>query len=193
MKLASCNMDTNRNNMSTQQRNKLPWGKILLHGLLAMPLLWTMFLYSMGASWRAQYNLGLSNLWAIRQTHSVEAFRINPHNVSSTALGQYAIMGSSVDLTSSQVSRLKSALLQAANTDEISSEKDCAISPGVAFRLWHGNDGLDVPVCYECTILIVDRMGGRALDFDSSRPEFAKLAKEAFPNDKEIQNFNESK
>jgi hypothetical protein len=178
-----------------KNRTYLSWGKILLLTLIALPAVWTLFLYSIGASWRAQYHLGIRTLWTIRQTERVEVFRLDPEDFSNTKqhIGRYAVIGKGQDLTSTQISRLSSALLQAANTDEINTGKTCVIMPGVGFRLWQSNYSLGVPVCYECSILVVQGTKSRPLDFDSQRKELVKIAKELFPNDKEIQNLNESR
>ena len=72
--------------------------------------------------------------------------------------------------------------------------KGCIIEPGVVFRLWKGEESVDLILCFECTILKVitrDAQGHpvqqASRDFDPARPALIKLARAAFPNDPEIQ------
>jgi hypothetical protein len=59
--------------------------------------------------------------------------------------------------------------------------------PGVGFRIWNGKESVDMTVCFICERFLLGEAPG---DFGGSPGIFgqlAKLAKEAFPDDKEIQ------
>jgi hypothetical protein len=67
-------------------------------------------------------------------------------------------------------------------------------SPGVAFRLWKDKESVEVVVCYMCWGLrltardadgkVLHQTGG---GFKANNDAWVKLAKEAFPDDKQIQ------
>lgn len=85
------------------------------------------------------------------------------------------------------------AVLRDKGTYEFDRPKGCVIRPGVAFRLWKGKESVDLILCFECNILVVDARDEagkpvhRAIkDFDPGRPALVKLAREAFPDDPEI-------
>jgi hypothetical protein len=71
-------------------------------------------------------------------------------------------------------------------------------SPGVAFRLWKEKESVDVVVCYQCSGLrltardadgkVLHQTGG---GFKANYDAWVKLAKEAFPDDKQIQALGE--
>jgi len=70
----------------------------------------------------------------------------------------------------------------------------CIPDPGVAFRLWTGRQCVEVLLCFHCDQMIVTTKDteGRIThtaytEFLSVRPRLAALAKEAFPDDAEIQ------
>jgi hypothetical protein len=74
---------------------------------------------------------------------------------------------------------------------------DCIDDPGVAFRLWKGKESVTLLVCYQCEYLevIVRDGSGRPIhragtffrDFSGAPDLMRRLAKEAFPDDREIQ------
>jgi hypothetical protein len=73
--------------------------------------------------------------------------------------------------------------------------------PGVAFRLWKEKESVEVIICFHCANLKLTAKGGKAdANDDDGIPKsggfggaegsygrLAKLAKEAFPDDKHIQ------
>lgn len=74
------------------------------------------------------------------------------------------------------------------------SSKKCGLSPGVAFRVWHGEKALEVVICFKCEDLKIHHIGtvddrslNDLLDFESERADLLSLAKEALPNDPDIQ------
>jgi hypothetical protein len=81
-------------------------------------------------------------------------------------------------------------------TYDFASAKGCLFDPGVIFRVWNGSQYLDLILCFQCNefkFRLTDesgkelRQGGE--DFDRSRAALLALAKEAFPNDREIQSL----
>jgi hypothetical protein len=67
--------------------------------------------------------------------------------------------------------------------------------PGVAFRVWHDKEAVEVIICFRCTNFEVGLMGQNAGDeqrlygFGPGLEPFLALAKEALPDDKEIQSL----
>jgi hypothetical protein len=68
-------------------------------------------------------------------------------------------------------------------------------NPGVAFRVYKGEERVDVVICFKCSNLYVgppsDRPARENKSFDgtSAGPRLLQLAKEAFPDDKDIQDL----
>jgi hypothetical protein len=68
--------------------------------------------------------------------------------------------------------------------------KRCEPRPGVAMVLSDGKSSVTVKLCFECTVMIVSSDAPpveRQLHFDPSRSLWAGWAKEAFPDDAQIQ------
>lgn len=71
----------------------------------------------------------------------------------------------------------------------------CITLPGVVFRVWKGSQSLDVVLCFHCGEMYTvtrdangrETQGVYTLMAGDSRSEFARLAKQAFPNDPDIQ------
>lgn len=86
------------------------------------------------------------------------------------------------------------------------SIKQCFMEPGVGIRVWRGRQFVDVLLCFSCNQVAVmehnpavpeTEVGGWiegrcyvAGDFDLVRPELAALAKQALPNDADIQSIS---
>ena len=68
--------------------------------------------------------------------------------------------------------------------------------PGVAFRVWKDEEAVEVLICFECNNFYCGPPTDRARDTASFvgsplRPRLVRLAREAFPDDKEIQGLEE--
>ena len=71
----------------------------------------------------------------------------------------------------------------------------CEIEPGIIFRIWKGRASLDVVVCFHCGQMYTETHDGKGIAkasrenemTNSSHDGFARLAKQAFPTDPEIQ------
>ncbi len=76
-----------------------------------------------------------------------------------------------------------------------SDQLECITLPGVIFRIWKGSQSLDVVLCFHCGEMFIvthDATGKEThsvytLMAGNSRSKFAHLAKDAFPNDPDIQ------
>jgi hypothetical protein len=76
---------------------------------------------------------------------------------------------------------------------------DCIEDPGVAFRLWTGKESVTLLVCYQCEnlqVIVRDKWRRRIhrasaffRDVSGGPGLMRQLAKEAFPNDREIQSL----
>jgi hypothetical protein len=89
-----------------------------------------------------------------------------------------------------------SALVQ--DEKSLFSAQARCFSPGVAFRLWKDKESVDVVVCYMCSgvRLTARDADGKVLHqtgggFKDNYDAWVKLAKEAFPDDKQIQTLGE--
>lgn len=71
----------------------------------------------------------------------------------------------------------------------------CITLPGVVFRVWSGTQSLDVVLCFHCGEMYTvthaangkETQGVYTLMAGDSRTKFARLAKQALPNDPDIQ------
>ena len=124
----------------------------------------------------------------------VEAFRVDPKR-SKKPQGKH-VDGLTVLSTAkeqgTQFAKRLSELLQ--DEKSLLSEQARCFFPGVAFRLWKEKESVDVVVCYQCTglrLIARDGAGGELHrtggGFKANYDAWVKLAKEAFPDDKQIQ------
>jgi hypothetical protein len=70
--------------------------------------------------------------------------------------------------------------------------------PGVAFRIWKGEEYVEILICFLCENLYAGPprdfvMENASFHGSYSRRDFVRLAKEAFPDDPEIQALEEDK
>jgi len=65
--------------------------------------------------------------------------------------------------------------------------------PGIAFRIWKNNEAVDVLICFKCDNLYCGPSSDKGVRENASfwhsprRTDLLRLAKEAFPDDQEIQ------
>ena len=112
------------------------------------------------------------------------------HNPGSNTIAGFPILATGKEQDQAFAARLTAILL---GDDVTRNAKKCGFSPGVAYRLWKGDLAVEVLICFECDVLWPHVVGERSdhphlewQDFDSVRADLIKLAKEAFPDDKEI-------
>lgn len=135
----------------------------------------------------------------------VEVFRIDgrgPNDPSGTTpikpgdptVGGYAIMARGKD----QGREFAAKLWDILNDNKTYTDKFAkCFNPGVAFRVWKGEESVDVIICFRCNNFYLGpptdiRVMETASFHDSpNRRRFVQLAKEAFPNDKELQNLKD--
>ncbi len=135
----------------------------------------------------------------------VETFRVmsqgeleNPHNhitVSPTAqkIDGYSVIATGKEQGPPFARKITDILFdEGTYTNEALG---CTMVPGVVFRVWRGSQSLDVILCFHCGELqtVIHDVDGKTTGgiytvmAGNSRSEFARLAKDAFPNDPDIQ------
>jgi hypothetical protein len=129
----------------------------------------------------------------LRNADRVEVFRvapIRPRTSTGDTIGGYPTLAVGKEQGSEFAARLSTALRRWGVT--WTSEK-CGLLPSVAYRVWAGDQALEVLVCFKCddfwprVVGKVDPLENKLLAFDSVRPELLALTKEAFPDDPTIQ------
>jgi len=127
-----------------------------------------------------------------------EAFRIGDkpsEKPEGKHVSGYPVLSAAKEQGKDFAKRL-AALLQ--EEKSLFSAQARCFSPGVAFRLWKENESVDVVVCYMCSGLrltardadgkVLHQTGG---GFKENYDAWAKLAKAAFPDDKQIHALGE--
>jgi hypothetical protein len=129
----------------------------------------------------------------------VETFRLDPESVYSAKPeyeGKTRIDGYVITATGKtqgpEFARRLAAILLREETYEPAAAK--CFDPGVAFRVYGGDESVEVLICFMCNDLDVrpnalgQRLGNQLADFPREvRPQLLKLVQEAFPDDKDIQ------
>jgi len=130
----------------------------------------------------------------------VEVFRIDgkyfPGDPNAPPLGNnidgYPILSQSKNQGAEFAGRLASVLNDGSTYSE--SFAKC-FWPGVAFRVWRNEESVDVLICFFChNFYLGPSSQGRVMETASfldtpAVAKFLKLAKEAFPDDKDIQDL----
>jgi hypothetical protein len=134
----------------------------------------------------------------LRNARRVEVFRVGSEPASDATaktIGGFPILAVGKEQGVDYAARLSKVLRSDGVTQ---NQKKCGLEPGVAFRLWSGDQAVEVLVCFKCDVLWPHVMGSRVenphfewQDFDPIRPELLALTKEAFPDDAEIRNLPE--
>jgi hypothetical protein len=127
----------------------------------------------------------------LRHGTRVEVFRVAPKydKDAAGAIGGYPILAVGREQGPEFAARLGEVLRR---WGVARSSKKCGLLPGVAFRVWHGDRAVEVLICFKCDDLRVhvvgeDDAGEDLLDFESERRDLLALAKEALPDDPDIQ------
>ena len=144
--------------------------------------------------------LGDKTIAILQSAARVEVFRIDPDDSAKgpKRIGGYAITATGKELDKEFTGKLADVLLDDATY--FGDQAKC-FEPGVAFRLWKDKESVEVVICFHCANLKLTAKGvkGDAIDDDGhpksggfgstegSYGRLAKLAKEAFPDDKDIQ------
>jgi hypothetical protein len=129
----------------------------------------------------------------------VEAFRlegagpVNAGTQSQRQFGGFAVKAQGKDQGQAFAKKLADVLL---DEETYSTTFAACFTPGVAFRVWKGEACVDVVVCFLCQNFYCGPPTGNAREIASfadtpARATLVRLAKEAFPDDKEVQSLEE--
>ena len=133
----------------------------------------------------------------------VEVFRIDglmdppnakPIKPGDPTVGGYAILARGKDQSSEFATKLADVL---ADDKTYADAYAKCFWPGVAFRVWKGEESVDVLICFICENIYIgpstDKQVMENASFVGSpnRKRLVRLAKEAFPDDKEVQALND--
>jgi hypothetical protein len=169
-----------------------------LAGVLAVLLMLQGVRADEGPTEKVKKHLGDELVKLLQGATRVEAFRIAPAAAKpgEAKIADYPIKATAKEPKEGFAKRLAAALL-----DEkalFGTQKRCFL-PGVAFRLWKDKESVEVIVCFGCQNLRliardadgkeVKRVSGAFGPGDA----LLKLAREAFPDDKELQEIKEKK
>jgi hypothetical protein len=149
---------------------------------------------------RVKKFLGEPTVKVLQGATRVETFRLKDERADDEGkpnVGRYAI-ASTGKAQGEPFARRLAAILLDEHTYVFDSAKGCKFQPAVGFRIWKGDESsVEVVICFHCDELIVHSpkaadgsIRGAMENFDPARPALVKLAKEAFPDDKEIQGLN---
>jgi hypothetical protein len=144
--------------------------------------------------------LGDKTVAILQGATRVEVFRIDPDESAKGAkrIGGYAITAAGKGQDKAFTRKLADVLLE--DGTYFGDQAKC-FEPGVAFRLWKDTESIEVVVCFHCANLRLTAKGAKGEPLDDggsakiggfagdkgSYGHLAKLAKEAFPEDKDIQ------
>jgi hypothetical protein len=133
----------------------------------------------------------------------VEVFRIDGRNdppgptpirPGDPTVGGYAILARGYDQGQEFAAKLADILAD----DKTYTDKYAkCFWPGVAFRVWKGEDRMDVIICFKCGNFYVGPPTDQRVMENASFSEspntgrLVRLAKEAFPDDEEVQALKE--
>jgi hypothetical protein len=139
----------------------------------------------------------------LSEATKVEVFRIDGRNdppdptpikPGDPTMGGYAILARGQD----QGPEFAAKLAEILTDDKTYSDRFAACFwPGVAFRVWKGEDCVDMVICFKCGNFYVgpptDRLVMENASFSGSpnTVRLVRLAKEAFPDDEEVQALEE--
>lgn len=149
---------------------------------------------------------GNQTIAILQGAERVEVFRVDPKDYSDPEqnanqdgrFGGYKITGTAKEHGQEFARKVVQLLLDGGNY-ELVKAKGCKFDPGVAMRFWKANkESADILFCYKCRELKVvgpnPKLQGVKIpfaDFEPGEEKFIKLAKEALPDDQEIQGLKE--
>jgi hypothetical protein len=129
----------------------------------------------------------------LREGTRVEVFRVAQKPLRSPTgepvIGRHPVLAQGKDLGADFAARLADSVL-----GHPVLEMKCGIQPGVAFRVWRGDQCVEVLVCFQCNVLAMHLGSGdwgwtsdMLRDFTGGRARLLALCKEALPDDPVIQ------
>lgn len=136
----------------------------------------------------------------LRGATRVEVFRVSSGELDEkpkpgdSTIGGYRVLSQGKDQDSDFAVKLANVL-----TDRKTYTNTWAacFNPGVAFRVWKGDSAVDIIICFHCSNFYfgpsTDSRPSDNASFNRSpnRRLLVQLAKEAFPDDKDIQKISE--
>ncbi|HEY1380239.1 MAG TPA: hypothetical protein VGF55_25785 [Gemmataceae bacterium] len=139
--------------------------------------------------------IGREGRVVLREGTRVEVFRVDPDDPPRPPTGgprighHYPILSQGKDLGADFAARLADVVI-----GQPPLEYKCGIQPGVAFRVWRGDQCVEVLVCFNCDVLAM-HLGSGDWDwanwmlrhFRGDRAKLLALCKEALPDDPVIQ------
>ena len=152
-----------------------------------------------GADTRVKNIFGSEPLAIIGGATEAEAYRIGRNDLNPAAragdgkrLGLYEIRSGPVRLEEAWLRRLKEVLFDEASYEWNRPPKGCILKPGVGVRYRQGGRETHLYLCFECEMLGIGLPDSdRWEDFDPANAKLARLVKEVFPGDPEIQAIEE--
>ena len=142
-------------------------------------------------------HLGEATIAVLQGATKVEAFRIEPEpeKLDGSLIGGYPIKATGKQQNKEFAARLTTVLL---DEKTLFGRQAKCFEPGIAFRLWKDKESVEVMICFDCKNLRLDTRNADGKQVKSTTGAFGpdiqpllKLAKEAFPDDKEIQAIKE--
>ena len=130
----------------------------------------------------------------LREGTRVEVVRVDPDDspqqpTGGPRIGRYRVVSQGKDFGADFAARLADVVIG----NGVLLRK-CGIQPGVAFRVWRGDDCVEVLVCLRCDVLAMhlgsgdwDWTSNMLRDFTGRRAKLLALCKEALPDDPVIQ------
>jgi hypothetical protein len=138
--------------------------------------------------------LGKKATTILAKATKVEAFRIKPGRTDKAGDGfiaGYPITAKGKKLDEAFAAKVTKALFDEKTYGGAGAR---CFEPGVAFRVWNGKEAVEVIICFRCTNFEVQVSGAKKdgdeteqYGFGPGLEPFLALAKEAFPDDREIQ------
>jgi hypothetical protein len=134
--------------------------------------------------------LGRSGTIVMRAPTKIEAWRIHggPSQADTNSTPK--------QLDVALAKQLGDIMLDPDTYDFNSAKPGCEFQPLAGFRVWHDKRSVDVILCFHCNELklispdpVSKRYPSRVQGFDKARPAMVRLAKQAFPDDREIQDL----
>ncbi len=170
---------------------------ICFHPLAAMILLLSTGCAIGGESPRVRDFVGERAVNVLHGADRVEVFRVAApwkKGKEGPMLGKYPLISTGKEQGKEFGTKLAQIVLDD-STYEWNIAKACEFDPGVAYRVWSGKESILVLICFHCDEIgiIADESDVkiRIHDFDRGRPALVRLARQVFPEDKEIQGLKE--
>lgn len=135
----------------------------------------------------------------LRGATKVEVFRVSSGELDEkpkpgdSTIGGYRVLSHGKNQGSDFAVKLANVLT---DRKTYTNNRAACFNPGVAFRVWKGDSAVDIIICFHCSNFYfgppTDHPHVTASFLGSpNRRLLVQLAKEAFPDDKDIQKINE--